>query len=224
MSKLVVFLAARAGSQPDLAALTRDVVRALAGRGRVRAVPHDDTVLTGSAHADETAEAPAYVGIVDVALDVATGVAAVLTDLGAALSVADWLDAATSSVVAGRELTVVPGEEPITLAMALTRLPSLDLAAFTEYWRTKHADLGRQVPGSEGYRQVHLDVALTDRARTVLGLGGPQFDGVALAYYSSDEALRGILGNPDITGPLLADERRFIDHSRAAMVIGPAIG
>ena len=106
------------------------------------------------------------------------------------------------------------------LAMALTRRAGMSLADFTEYWSTKHADLGRQVPGSEGYRQVHLDTELTSQARELTGFDGPRFDGVALAYYSTEVTFQAIMANAEITDRLLEDERRFIDHSRAAMVVG----
>ena len=106
------------------------------------------------------------------------------------------------------------------LAMALTRKNPLTRAEFQLHWATKHAELGRRVPGSQGYRQVHTDATLTEPARSAVGVGNLDFDGVALAYYADSAELRGILANPSIVEPLLEDERRFIDHERSTLVVG----
>ena len=67
---------------------------------------------------------------------------------------------------------------------------------------------------------MHLDTELTSQARELTGFTGPRFDGVALAYYSTEATFQAIMANAEITARLLEDERRFIDHSRAAMVVG----
>lgn len=220
MTKVELLLA---GQQQDysseLSVLADDLASGFQQRGRVRTVAHDPSILSGLAHGAETAAAPPYVGLVEITLDEAD-TAGALTALAAPMDRAEWLDRAASTVVVGTELTVVPGDERIMLAMALTRRAGMSLAEFTEYWSTNHAALGRQVPGSEGYRQVHLDTELTSQARELTGFTGPRFDGVALAYYSTEATFQSIMANAEITGPLLEDERRFIDHSRAAIVIG----
>lgn len=104
--------------------------------------------------------------------------------------------------------------------MALRRRDELSRPEFQRYWSTDHAELGRQVPGSQGYRQVHTDAALTDEARRVLRLNGPDYDGVAVACYADQAAFLGIMANEAVVQRLLEDERRFIDHSAAAMVVG----
>jgi hypothetical protein len=163
-------------------------------------------------------DAPPFAGFVEI--DAAGDAEVLLPALAGALAAATWVDVPDSSVVIGSEFTVVPGDGPLMLAMALTRRNGMTLEDFTEYWSTKHAELGRQVPGSEGYRQVHLDADLTATARRLTGFGGPVFDGLALAYYSDDKALLTILANPEVTATLLEDERRFIDHSKAALIVG----
>ena len=168
---------------------------------------HDPSILRGLAHGAETAAAPPFVGLVEITLDEDDTTTALAT-LAAPLDRAGWIDRAASAVVVGPELTVVPGDERIMLAMALSRRAGMSLADFTEYWSTKHADLGRQVPGSEGYRQVHLDTELTSQARELTGFTGPRFDGVALAYYSTEATFQAIMANAEITDRLLEDERR----------------
>ncbi|GAB2455632.1 EthD domain-containing protein [Jatrophihabitans fulvus] len=182
--------------------------------GDARVVAHDPSLLAGLAHGDATDEAPAYTHLVEFTWTSADD------PVIAALRDAEGVDHARSTVVAGDEFVVVPGDETIVLAMGLTRRDDLTRDAFVEHWSTTHADLGRAVPGSEGYRQLHRDDARTATAREALGFGGPEFDGIARACYSSIERFEAILADPSISGPLLEDEKRFIDHSRAAMVIG----
>jgi hypothetical protein len=191
----------------------RDMWTELANAPALRLIPHDPSILAGLAHGEETAQAPPFQAVLMATLD---GPA----ELEARLARVPWLDRPRSTVVAGAEYVVVEGDQPIVLAMALTRKPDSSHEDFVRHWSTTHADLGRQVPGSEGYRQLHLDPELTARAGDALGFGGPDFDGVALAYYSSRDAVLAILANAEVTETLLEDERRFIDHSRAAMVIG----
>lgn len=123
-------------------------------------------------------------------------------------------------MVAGTEHVIVPGEQPLLLAMAIRRLPSLSHEQYVAHWSTVHAELGRGVPGSEGYRQVRTDGALQRRIAAASGLGVADLDGAALAYYSSPAAMARILGDPDVAGRLMADERTFIDHRRSAMLCG----
>ena len=188
----------------------------LAGAPTSRFVVHDPSILAGLAHEEETAQAPPFRAVLATNLDRPDE----LASLAARLARTDWLDRSRSTAVAGTEFIVVDGDQPIVLAMALTRKAELSHDQFVDHWSTTHADLGRQVPGSEGYRQLHLDPALTTEARALLGFGGPEFDGIALAYYSSRDAVLAIMANAEVTATLLEDERRFIDHSRAAMVIG----
>lgn len=183
-----------------------------------RAVVHDARILSGLAHGAETDNAPPFAGLIE--LDAEDPSSELFRSVAKILDAAPWIDAAKSSIVVGSEFTVVAGDEPIVLAMALTRREGMSADEFLDYWRTTHADLGRQVPGSEGYRQIHLDEPLTETARQLCGFAGPQFDGIALACYSTDAAFRSVLANAEVAGPLLEDERNFINHDRSAMIIG----
>jgi hypothetical protein len=217
VTKLELLLATEPETDParfaELAADLRAVTRSI-----VRATVHDPNILRGLAHGEETEDAPSFAGFVEASID---GYAeALLPAVATVLAAAAWIDVPHSSVLLGSEFTVIPGDRPVMLAMALTRRDGMTPHDFTEYWSTTHADLGRHVPGSEGYRQVHLDAELTMKARQLIGFGGPAYDGIALAYYSTDRTLLSILANPEVTAPLLEDERRFIDHSKAAMIVG----
>ncbi|ORM36592.1 EthD domain-containing protein [Williamsia sp. 1135] len=165
-----------------------------------------------------TDDAPPVAGFIELDADLITP--GLLSSLTQTLRAEACLDSERSTVLVGSEFIVVPGDEPIVLAMALTRREGMTAEEFLEYWSTTHAELGSRVPGSEGYRQIHLDTALTETVRQQVGFTGPRFDGIAVACYSTDETFRGVLANTEIAGPLLEDERKFINHDRSAMVIG----
>jgi len=185
---------------------------------------HDATALGGLAHGDETASAPTFIALLQIR-QLRNGLTPrILAALAAALDQWPWLDRERSTVVVGPELVVVPGEQPLLLAMALCRWDAMSRAEFQRYWSTNHAELGRQVPGSQGYRQVHTDAELTNQARGILGVNGPDYDGVAIACYADQAAFLGIMANEAVVQRLLEDERKFIDHSAAAMVVGYDVG
>jgi EthD domain-containing protein len=186
----------------------------------IRAVVHDSTALGGLAHGDETADAPTFVALVQIRQLPNGLMPETLDALATQLDQWPWLDRERSTVMVGPELVVVPGEQPLLLAMALRRWDTMSRAEFQRYWSTNHAELGRQVPGSQGYRQVHTDAALTSQARGILGINGPDYDGVAVACYADQAAFLGIMANEAVVQRLLEDERKFIDHSAAAMVVG----
>lgn len=214
MVKIELLLATLGSASSD-----RSLQAALADGIGVRVTVHDPSLLSGLTHGDATESAPPFRYLVELACK-REEADSKIDWLRAGLDSVDGIDRASSAAVAGTEFTVVPGEEQIMLGMALTRTPAMTHEAFSEYWRTTHAELGRTVPGSEGYRQVHIDAALTDNVVRTLGFDGPRFDGIALAYYSSQAAFEAIMANTEVTSALLADERQFIDHSRAAMIVG----
>lgn len=183
-------------------------------------VVHDSTALGGLAHGDETASAPAFVALLQIRKLPHSLMPVTLDALAAELDQWPWLDRERSTVVVGPELVVVPGEQPLLLAMALRRRDSMSRPEFQRYWSTNHAELGRQVPGSQGYRQVHTAAAQTHQAREILGVHGPDYDGVAVACYADQAAFLGIMANEAVVQRLLEDERKFIDHSAAAMIVG----
>jgi uncharacterized protein (TIGR02118 family) len=217
MMKIELLLAVAATASRDLA-----ITSVLAGLRGARVTVHDPSLLAGLAHGEETESAPPFQYLVELACGSTRSATDVLAAARIRLNAIDGIDRPASTAVAGPEFTVVPGDQPIMLGMALTRRAGMSRDEFTQYWRTTHAELGRQVPGSEGYRQVHLDETLTNTARDTFEFGGPRFDGMAVAFYSSQAALEAIFSNSDVTSTLLADERNFIDHARSAMVVGRA--
>jgi hypothetical protein len=149
-----LFLASRDRS-PHADDLTRwcSAVRDSSTVADVQAVVHDPTALGGLAHGDETASAPTFVALLQVRHLTDQQMPQTLSALVAPLRQCQWLDRERSTVVAGPEIVVVPGEQPLMLAMALRRKDSMNRVEFQRYWSTTHAELGRQVPGSQGYHR-----------------------------------------------------------------------
>jgi hypothetical protein len=172
-----------------------------------------------TAHAQETSAGPAFAAVIHVNL---ADRADLLADAvhGAGAEFGQLIDPGRSAALAGSEHVIVPGEERLMLAMAIRRLPSLTHEQYVEHWSTIHAELGWKVPGSQGYRQVRRAAPLSRQVADAAELGVADLDGVALAYYSDEQAFFSIMGNADVTGPLLADEQTFIDHSASALVCG----
>ena len=179
----------------------------------------DAGLLDQTDHAAETAAGPGFRAVLHSRFP---GEASVPTGVGLVIdeSFGPELDRAASAAVVGTEHVIVPGDHPLLLAMSLRRLSSLSSPDFLEHWSTVHAELGRRVPGSQGYRQLRPDPAASQRVSAEAGVGVADLDGVALAYFTDEAAMFGILGNPDVAGPLLEDERTFIDHSASGIVCG----
>jgi len=225
MIKAELFLTATAGrtdAARDLAGLSAAVTKLAAPKVSVRVALHDPSALVDLSHGDETEAAPGFSGVVEIAAPSEDQLLNALTAMRRVVADQAWLDHERCSVVCGTEHVVVAGEETVLLAMALTRKSGMSRQEFQQYWGTEHAELGRRVPGSQGYRQLHTDTPLTEHARSITGFAGTDYDGVALAFYSDTAAFRGIMANPTITEPLLEDERRFIDHTRSTFVVGSA--
>lgn len=205
-----------AGLGPALAGLAARISARAPGL-TVRCAVDAGLLGEDAAHAQETADGPGFAAVLHV-VGAGDRLAAALGGIGADL--APLIDPAGSATLAGCEHAIVPGDQPLMLAMAIRRLPSLTHEQYLEHWSTTHAELGRSVPGSQGYRQVRPDAELSRRVAGAAGVGVADLDGVALAYYADEQAFFAIMGNAEVTGRLLADERTFIDHAASALVCG----
>jgi hypothetical protein len=108
-----------------------------------------------------------------------------------------------------------------TLIFCLTRLPSLSLRQFQDYWRTNHAPLVAKHAGAlriTSYIQSHtLDDAALEGVATVRNAPA-RFDGVARLSWASFDELRLVLTEKDsrkAAMELLEDERKFIDLAKS---------
>ncbi|MCF8469876.1 MAG: EthD domain-containing protein [Parvibaculum sp.] len=117
------------------------------------------------------------------------------------------------------------------LTFCLTRLPSLTLEAFQDYWWNKHAPLvtsHRDALRIERYVQLHSgDPALSDTIRELRGGGldtAPAiYDGVAQLWWKSAEELAAAMATPDgaeAGRQLYEDEAKFVDFARSPLWFG----
>ncbi len=137
------------------------------------------------------------------------------------------VDLETSAVSAGTEWTLVPGggeSDDTILLYPMRRLPSLTLQQFHDYWLNVHSRFGIENANLAGYRQFHIDNAISTQINAELGLGIDDFDGVAEAFMASVEPFQTIDTDssnnaedvPPFTHTVLEDETRFIDLTRSA--------
>ncbi len=97
----------------------------------------------------------------------------------------------------------------VTVVTLIRRAAGMDVAAFQEYWRTRHPDVVTRLPGIRRYVQSHV-------LPSVYARGEPAYDGLAEVWADDTEALRAMTGSPAYAA-VREDEARFID--RASMVV-----
>lgn len=125
-----------------------------------------------------------------------------------------WIDRARSAVLVGEEISITTGHGPVLIVMPLRRLPQLSHAQFMEHWFERHADLGEAVEGVR-YRQNHVDSAATDALAQRVGFRFEPMDGLTESYFLSTDEAVGLMSRDDVAVGAIADEKRFIDHSRS---------
>ena len=94
----------------------------------------------------------------------------------------------------------------IKQASYFKRRPDLDLTAFHEYWKTRHADVVRKLGGFKRYVQNHT-----------VGDDGP-FDGIAEVWFDDMAAMRATVGSGELAN-IRADEANFIDAASMGTII-----
>ncbi len=93
----------------------------------------------------------------------------------------------------------------VKLVVYFKRRAGMEVEPFQEYWRTRHAEVVRGLPGIRRYVQSH----------TLLGgyrRGAPAFDGTAEVWFDDVDAIRALDG-ADALRAVQEDEARFIDRS-----------
>lgn len=96
------------------------------------------------------------------------------------------------------------------LVFVLYRKQDMSAEEFSEYWRTTHAELAKQVPGATAYTQNH---AISDPA----GEPAP-YDGVAELSFENEQAMTDGLAS-DEAGAAIADLANFTEETRTQVAI-----
>jgi uncharacterized protein (TIGR02118 family) len=109
----------------------------------------------------------------------------------------------------------------VTLVFVLRRRSDLSEEDFHRYWRDRHAPLVRKHAAALGirrYSQLHTaDTPFTEAIRATRGSEPSEYDGVALVWFDSLDALGAAASTPEGQAAgalLLEDEQRFLDLER----------
>jgi uncharacterized protein (TIGR02118 family) len=93
----------------------------------------------------------------------------------------------------------------------LRRKPGMGVDEFQRYWRTRHPDVVKRLPGLQRYVQSHT---LPSGYRK----GEPVYDGIAEVWADSTDALREMTRSPAYAA-VQADEARFLDREATGILV-----
>jgi uncharacterized protein (TIGR02118 family) len=93
----------------------------------------------------------------------------------------------------------------VKMVFILHRRPGMDFAAFSRYWRDKHAPIGSALPGLRKYIQNHAGATLD---------GSPlPYDGFSELWFDDMGSLERALASPEAQAAI-ADSENFLDVGR----------
>ncbi len=94
----------------------------------------------------------------------------------------------------------------------VTHRAGMPIAEFFRYWREEHAPLMNALPAVRRYVQSHTRSSIYESGRT------PAYDGAAMSWYDSTQALKDAAGTPGFAA-LRADVEKFVDRARSPFVL-----
>lgn len=113
----------------------------------------------------------------------------------------------------------------IKFIMCCTRHPEMTREQFQDYWLNQHGPFfmkNAATMRAKKYVQSHtMDSPLNDGLRESRGMQ-PEYDGVAEVWFESEQDLMEGMSSPEgqaLSGELLKDENKFIDHSKSSAFI-----
>jgi hypothetical protein len=122
-------------------------------------------------------------------------------------------------VVGTKQFQILGGDGPTAVFYALRRLPSLDRAGFQDYWLNHHANIGRKLIPPYSYYQCHTDAGFTCQLQKESGYSAWDGDGIVWVHFPDRDACDRQLARQDVAEIAIADELKFIDHSRSPFAI-----
>jgi len=122
-------------------------------------------------------------------------------------------------VVGTKQFQILEGDGPIAIFYGLRRLPRLDRAGFQDYWLNHHADIGRNLIPPYSYYQCHTDAEFTLQLHNESGYRPWDVDGIVWVHFPDRDACDRQLAREDVAEIAIADELKFIDHSRSPFAI-----
>lgn len=215
MVKVVTFLKRKAGMPvEEFQAYWRtrhpDVVTRLPG---IRRYVQSHVLPTAYARGE-----PVHDGIAEVWADSTDALRAMTASPVHPELVADearFIDRARMGFLVTEEHAVLDGAVPEGAVKAiefLTRRPGISVAEFQHYWLAAHAPLMAQVPRVQRY------VASVTRASAYAAGRAPAYDGVALFWFDSPDALRVAGGSPEYRAAV-TDRANFLASGQPPFIL-----
>ena len=93
----------------------------------------------------------------------------------------------------------------VKLVVCFKRRADMEVEPFQEYWRTRHAEVARELPGIRRYVQSHTLLAGYRK-------GEPVYDGIAEIWFDDTDAIRALDGTAALRAAR-EDAARFVDRS-----------
>ena len=106
----------------------------------------------------------------------------------------------------------VPGANAVKGVEFFTRKPDLTVEDFQRYWRETHAALAAKIPGVGRY------VVSATRASAYAAGRTPPYDGVALMWFNSPDALKSAAASPEYQA-LIADRANFLSAAHPPFIL-----
>jgi uncharacterized protein (TIGR02118 family) len=116
---------------------------------------------------------------------------------------AQFIDRAKMGFIVTEEHVAKDGYGAVKAIELFTRRPDLSVDAFQHHWRTAHAALAIKVPGIRRYVMSATRASAYGSGRT------PAYDGAALMWFESADALRAAGGSAEYKA-LVADRASFL--------------
>ena len=161
---------------------------------------------------------PAFDAVAESSFDDTQAMKALLsTDEYAAVTADEpnFIDAATLGSIITEEHLVKDGaaaREAVKSISFVSRKAGMPVGDFFRYWVDVHGPLCRAAPSLRRYSQNHTRLSAYQGGRN------PAYDGVAMSWFDSMDALRAASRSGELA-PLAADVPRFVDEPRARQVL-----
>jgi uncharacterized protein (TIGR02118 family) len=117
----------------------------------------------------------------------------------------------------------------VKMIFCIRRLPGLDPAEFSRYWRYEHAALFADhavTLRAKRYTQSHRTLEGLNDALRAHRTAPDGYDGVAEVWFDNIDDLKAALSTPAARAAgevLIVDERRFIDHAASPIWIADEV-
>ncbi len=149
---------------------------------------------------------PVHDGIAEVWADDTNAFRAMTQSPAHAAVIADeaaFIDRERMGIIVTEDTVVRDGAGSLKAIELFTRKPGMSVEDFQRHWREAHAALALRVPGVERY------VISATRLSAYASGRQPAYDGAALMWFASGDALKAAGGSPEYKA-LVADRASFL--------------